>query len=44
MAGALPWRFGCQTMMNDLVWFPAFWTFALRYARGPGGGPVERVT
>src|SRR4051794_20019155 len=29
-AGALPWRFGWQSLMNDLIWFPAFWSFVLR--------------
>ena len=34
--GALPWRFGINTFTNDLIWFPAFWAFALRHARrGP---------
>jgi len=33
-AGVLPWRFGWVTLTNDLVWLPAFWSFALRYARG----------
>jgi len=33
-SGGLPWRFGVNTLMNDLIWFPAFWAFALRYARG----------
>src|SRR5436190_19432080 len=28
--GGLPWRFGLNTLTNDLIWFPAFWTFALR--------------
>lgn len=31
--GALPWRFGVNTVMNDVIWLPTFWTFALRYAR-----------
>lgn len=34
LGGALPWRFGWMTAMNDLVWFPAFWAFAIRYGRG----------
>ena len=33
LAGALPWRFGLNTVMNDVIWLPTFWTFALRYAR-----------
>ena len=27
--GTLPWRFGVQTLMNDVVWFPAFFSFVL---------------
>lgn len=34
VAGALPMRFGVHTLMNDLVWFPAFLAFALRHGRG----------
>jgi hypothetical protein len=33
VTGALPWRFGVVTFMNDVIWLPAFWAFALRYAR-----------
>jgi len=33
LAGALPWRFGWMTAMNDLIWFPAFWSFARKYGR-----------
>jgi len=33
-AGTLPWRFGLNALMNDLVWFPAFLAFGLRHARG----------
>jgi hypothetical protein len=28
-AGTLPWRFGVQTLINDLVWFPAFCSYLL---------------
>lgn len=35
VAGTLPWRFVVNTLMNDLIWFPAFWSFALRHARRP---------
>jgi hypothetical protein len=35
LAGALPWRFGVVTVMNDVIWLPAFCAFALRYARRP---------
>jgi len=34
--GTLPWRFGAQTAMNDLVWFPAFWSFVLQRTRARG--------
>jgi len=34
-AGVLPWRFGWVCVFNDLIWWPAFWIFALRYARRP---------
>jgi len=33
--GTLPWRFGSNALMNDLVWLPAFCAFALRHARRP---------
>jgi hypothetical protein len=41
LAGVLPWRFGWMTAMNDLIWFPAFWPFALRFARGGVGISVK---
>jgi len=33
LSGALPWRFGWITLTNDLIWLPAFVSFALRDAR-----------
>ena len=33
LAGTLPWRFGVTTFANDLIWFPAFWAFAVRHGR-----------
>ena len=30
--GALPWSFGWVCALNDLVWWPAFWRFALAHA------------
>jgi hypothetical protein len=33
--GALPWSFGWVCVFNDLIWWPAFWAFALKHARGP---------
>ena len=33
--GVLPWSFGWTCVFNDLIWWPAFWAFALRYAREP---------
>lgn len=35
MTGHLPWSFGFVVMFNDLLWWPSFWAFALRYARRP---------
>jgi hypothetical protein len=35
LAGGLPARFGVVTLMNDVIWLPAFWAFALRHARVP---------
>jgi hypothetical protein len=35
VSGALPWSFGWTCVFNDLMWWPAFWMFALRYARTP---------
>ncbi len=35
LRGDLPWAFGWTILANDLIWHPAFWTFALRYARKP---------
>jgi hypothetical protein len=32
--GEIPWQFGYTLLLNDLIWWPAFWIFALRYARG----------
>jgi hypothetical protein len=34
--GALPWSFGWVCVFNDLIWWPVFWLFALRYARESG--------
>jgi hypothetical protein len=33
LRGELPWSFGWTILTNDLIWWPAFWTFALRYGR-----------
>jgi hypothetical protein len=33
--GALPWSFGWVCVFNDLIWWPAFWAFALKHARRP---------
>ncbi|HRJ25974.1 MAG TPA: hypothetical protein PLO61_00515 [Fimbriimonadaceae bacterium] len=33
--GELPWAFGWTIVLNDLIWWPAFWAFAWRYARQP---------
>ena len=31
--GALPWSFVWVCVFNDVIWWPAFWSFALRHAR-----------
>ena len=31
--GALPWSFGWICVFNDLIWWPAFWRFALAHWR-----------
>jgi small multidrug resistance pump len=36
IAGVLPWKFGWTCVFNDVIWWPVFWSFALRYGRGPG--------
>jgi small multidrug resistance pump len=33
--GQLPWAFGWNILFNDVLWWPVFWSFALRYARRP---------
>jgi small multidrug resistance pump len=33
--GDLPWRFGLVLLTNDLIWWPVFWAFCLRYGREP---------
>jgi hypothetical protein len=33
--GALPWSFGWTCLFNDVIWWPAFWSFALTHARKP---------
>ena len=33
--GVLPWTFGWTCLLNDLIWWPIFWSFALRHARRP---------
>ena len=33
--GALPWTFGWICLVNDIIWWPVFWRFALTYARDP---------
>jgi len=31
--GDLPWTFFYISILNDVIWWPAFWIFALKYAR-----------
>jgi small multidrug resistance pump len=33
--GSLPWSFAWVCALNDVIWWPAFWSFALKYARKP---------
>lgn len=33
-AGDLPWSFGWTCLFNDVIWWPVFWSFAVRAARG----------
>ncbi len=33
--GTLPWSFGWVCLFNDVLWWPAFWSFALKHARRP---------
>lgn len=35
--GELPLAFGINILFNDLIWWPAFWSFALSHARDPLG-------
>ena len=34
--GGLPWGFGWICLFNDVIWWPVFWRFAVRYARVSG--------
>ncbi len=31
----IPWTFGWTCILNDVIWWPVFWSFALRYATHP---------
>lgn len=35
LTGALPWTFAWVCLFNDVIWWPAFWWFALAHARAP---------
>jgi hypothetical protein len=35
VAGTLTWTFGWVCVFNDIIWWPAFWSFALRHGRRP---------
>lgn len=37
LQGQIPLTFGINILFNDLIWWPVFWSFALRYARNPLG-------
>lgn len=30
--GTLPWQFAWVLLFNDVIWWPVFWSFALRHA------------
>ena len=32
-SGALPWSFAWVCVFNDVIWWPAFWSFALKHGR-----------
>lgn len=34
LVGALPWTVGWACLFNDLIWWPVFWSFALRHGMG----------
>lgn len=34
-SGTLPLKFGLICLTNDVIWWPAFWLFAMRHARDP---------
>lgn len=34
-AGTLPWTFGWVCLFNDVIWWPVFWSFALKYGLRP---------
>ena len=34
--GGLPWTFAWVCLFNDVIWWPAFWSFALKHADPPG--------
>ena len=33
--GWLPWKFGIVILFNDVIWWPVFWSFALKHAVKP---------
>lgn len=37
LTGELPLGFAWVFLFNDLIWWPAFWSFALKHARKPLG-------
>ena len=39
LTGTLPWTFGWTCLFNDIIRWPVFWSFALRY-----GGVASRRT
>lgn len=43
ITGTLPWKFGWTCLFNDIIWWPVFWSFALRYALGDGRGRGAQI-
>ena len=43
LTGGLPWSFGWTCLFNDLIWWPAFWSFALGHARHPLDDRLRRA-
>ncbi len=38
--GLLPWTFAWVCLFNDVIWWPAFWSFALKHTRLASADPA----